>query len=551
MLSEEIKNLQLDGDMDESPETILKYSTDASLFFIKPALVVFPKNVEDIKKLILFVSEEKKKGRDISLTARSAGTDMTGGPLTESIVVEFTKYFNHLLELGDDWAIVEPGMYYRDFEKQTLTKNLILPSYPASREICAMGGIVNNNSGGEKTLRYGKTERYVESVTMVLADGNEYEFSKITEDELQKKISLENFEGQIYKQMFNLINDNYDIIKQAKPNVTKNSAGYYLWNVYDKEAKTFDMAKLIVGAQGTLGLMTKAKIKLVHTKKASKLLVIFIKDLSLLSKLSSIILPFNPESFETYDDNTFKLAIKFFPEILHQIKSNIMKIMLKTFPEFWMIITGGIPKLVLLAEFSADSKEEAKQLAENAKEALQKSMGNKIKMRVTQSDEETEEFWIIRRESFNLLRKHVRGLRTAPFIDDFSVRVEYLPELLPKLYEILSRYKLLYTIAGHVGDGNFHIIPLMDLTNPKSKEIIKNLSKEVYDLIIKFGGTITSEHNDGIIRTPFLRQMYGDKVYDLFVRTKHIFDPLNIFNPGKKVGGTFEYAQNHINAQKA
>lgn len=549
MLYEEIRNI-IKGDADNSPKTLLQYSTDASLFFVKPTLVVFPKNVEDIKKLVRFVSEEKKKGRDISLTARSAGTDMTGGPLTESIVVEFTRYFNHLLELKEDYAIVEPGMYYRDFEKQTLTKNLILPSYPASREICAMGGIVNNNSGGEKTLRYGKTERYVESVNMVLADGNEYEFSKITEDELQKKMSLENFEGQVYKEIFKLINDHYDFIKNAKPDVTKNSSGYALWNVYDKGTGTFDMAKLIVGAQGTLGFMTKAKIKLIHPKKASKLLIIFLKDLSLVSKATSIVLPFNPESFEIYDDNTFKLAIKFFPEILRQVNANIVKLILKTLPEFWLLITGGIPKLVLLAEFSGDTSKEVDRIAQHAKEALHKNLGSNIKMRITQSGEEAEEFWVIRRESFNLLRKHVRGLRTAPFIDDFSVKVDLLPEFFPKLYDILGRYKLLYTIAGHVGDGNFHIIPLMDLTNPKSKEIIKNLSKEVYDLIIKFNGTITSEHNDGIIRTPFLRQMYGDKAYDLFVKTKYIFDPLNIFNPGKKVGGTFEYAQDHINTQK-
>lgn len=549
MLSEEIKNL-IKGDVDDSEKTLLQYSTDASLFFVKPKVVVFPKSTEDIKALVRFVTEEKKRGRDISLTARSAGTDMTGGPLTESIVVEFTRYFNHLLEFKEDYAVVEPGMYYRDFEKQTLTKNLILPSYPASREICAMGGIVANNSGGEKTLRYGKTERYVESVTMVLADGNEYEFSKLGEKELQKKLSLPGFEGQVYKKMFELINDNYDLIKNAKPNVTKNSAGYYLWNVYDKESKTFDMAKVIVGSQGTLGIITKMKLKLIHPKKASQLLIIFLKDFSFIGQLSKIILSGNLESLETYDDNTFKLAIKFFPEILHQIKSGIIKIMLRTLPELWLIIKGGIPKLVILAEFTADTEQDALIAVNAARDALHKNLGGKLKMRITKSDEETKEFWIIRRESFNLLRKHVRGLRTAPFIDDFSVRFERLPEFLPKLYEILDRYKLLYTIAGHVGDGNFHIIPLMDLTNPTSKEIIKNLSKEVYDLVMQFNGTITSEHNDGIIRTPFLRQMYGDEVYGLFLKTKYIFDPLNIFNPGKKVGGTFAYAESHINTKK-
>lgn len=549
MLSEEIKNI-IDGDVDDSPETLLKYSTDASIFFVKPALVVFPKNTNDVKKLVRFVAEQKKNGRKISLTARTAGTCMSGGPLTESIVVEFTKYFNHLLELGNDYAIVEPGMYYRDFEKQTLTKNLIMPAYPSSRELCAIGGMVANNCAGEKTYRYGKIERYVESVTMVMADGNEYEFSKISKQELEAKMVQQNFEGKIYKDIFHVINDNYDLIKQAKPNVTKNSAGYYLWNVYDKEAGTFDLAKLMVGSQGTLGLITRVKLNLIVPKKASKLLIVFMKDVSLISKLSGIILPFRPESFETYDDKTFKLAIKYWPEILGQIHSTLLKIILKTWPEFWLILTGGIPKLVLLAEFTADSQQEVDNIAFEAKKAIHAAMGNNTKVRLTQSAEETREFWVIRRESFNLLRKHTKGMRTAPFIDDFSVKVERLPEFLPKLYDILGHYKIIYTIAGHAGDGNFHIIPLMDLTSPTAKDIIKNLSQEVFDLVLKFGGTIDSEHNDGIIRTPYLPQMYGEKIYDLFVKTKQIFDPQDIFNPGKKVGGTFEYARDHINTQK-
>ncbi len=546
MLTEEIKKL-IEGDVDDSEKTLNEYATDASIFYVKPTLVVFPKSVEDIKKLVIFVAEEKKKGHNISLTARAAGTDMTGGPLTESIVVVFTRYLNHLLEIGDDYAIVEPGMYYRDFEKETLKHDLFMPSYPASREICAIGGMVSNNAGGEKTLRYGKTDRYVDTIHMILADGNEYAFSKISEKEFKKKMALKTLEGKVYKEIFKLIDQNYEIIKKAKPNVTKNSSGYSLWNVYNKEERTFDLAQLIVGAQGTFGIITKVKIKLIHPMKASKLLIIFIKDFSLIGELSSIVLPLNPETFEAYDDNTIKFAIKFFPEILQRIKGGIFKIIWSTLPEFWILLTSGIPKMILLVEFSGESQEEVELKAKVAKEAIEKKLSGKLKMRISQSKEETQAFWVVRRESFNLLRKHVRGLRTAPFIDDFSVRADRLPEFLPKLNKILEQYKILYTIAGHIGDGNFHIIPLMDLADPKSIEIIKKLSKEVYDLVIIFDGTITSEHNDGIIRTPFLRQAYGETMCALFEKTKHIFDPLNIFNPGKKVGGTFEYAEQHIN----
>jgi len=222
---------------------------------------------------------------------------------------------------------------------------------------------------------------------------------------------------------------------------------------------------------------------------------------------------------------------------------------LNLLPEAWMVLRGGIPKLVLLAEFTADTREEADAQARIAEQQLKKAYPS-LKMRVTQSDEETQEFWLIRRESFDLLRHHVRGLRTAPFIDDLSVRSDFLPEFLPKLYEILGRYKLLYTVAGHVGDGNFHIIPLMDFQDPKIKEIITNLSKEVYSLVIHHKGSITGEHNDGLIRTPFVKEAFGDDVYRLFEETKKIFDPDNIFNPGKKVGATLEYALAHLDTEK-
>ena len=306
---------------------------------------------------------------------------------------------------------------------------------------------------------------------------------------------------------------------------------------------------MIVGSQGTLGFVTKIKFRLIRPQPCSRLLVIFLKDLSPLADLTRLILAYKPESFESYDDNTFNIALRFFAEILKRIKGNIFRLALSFIPEAWMILRGGIPKLVLLVEFTAQTRQEADKQARAAGQELKKIYPS-LKMRVTKSDEETEEFWLIRRESFNLLRHHVRGLRTAPFIDDLSVRAELLPEFLPELYTILGRYKLLYTVAGHVGDGNFHIIPLMDFSDPKTKEIITNLSKEVYALVMKYKGSITGEHNDGLIRTPFVKEEFGESVYKLFEETKHIFDPNGIFNPNKKTGATLEYALAHLDIEK-
>ena len=211
-----------------------------------------------------------------------------------------------------------------------------------------------------------------------------------------------------------------------------------------------------------------------------------------------------------------------------------------------MTLTGGIPKLVMMAEFTADTPEEAEKKAMEAEKSLEEFH---LKTEVTRTAGSAQKYWVIRRESFNMLRHHIHGMRTAPFIDDLIVSPDKLPAFFPRLYGILDTYDIIYTVAGHMGDGNFHIIPLMDLSKPGQKELINELAHKVYDLIAEFKGSITAEHNDGLIRTPYLEKMYGKKICKLFYETKRIFDPKNIFNPGKKVGGSFEYAMKHIDAK--
>lgn len=542
-LLQELKQI-IKGDVDTSEETLKLYSTCASLFEIKPKVVVFPKGDQDVKSLVQFVNKHKNNHPHLSLTARAAGTDMSGASLTESIVVAFGRYFNKTPQVYAHYASTQPGVFYRDFEKETLKHRLIFPSYPASRELCAMGGIVNNNSGGEKSLSYGKTERYVKKLNVVLADGNEYIIKPQNKKELQEKMLQQNFEGEIYRKMYNLIMNNYDILQEAKPRISKNSAGYYLWNVY-KQEDTFDLTKLFVGAQGTLGLVTEADIKLVPIKKHAEMMVLFLHDLNHLGEIINTVLPLKPDTFEAYDDNTLKLALRFFPEFAKQLGTkNFISTGIAFLPEFLMTITGGLPKMVLQIDFTDDSY-----LVLNEKIELLKQKLVKLhpKTRIANNEKEEQKYWLIRRESFNLLRNKIHDLHTAPFIDDFAVRPEYLPEFLPKLNKIFTKYpKLIYTVAGHVGDGNFHIIPLMKIEDKKQRNEIPEIAKEVYDLVLHYHGTITAEHNDGIIRTPYLKQMYGEKVYRLFEETKNIFDPQNIFNPGKKVGGSLSYAMKHI-----
>jgi FAD/FMN-containing dehydrogenase len=535
---------KIHGEVMADDATLVKYSRDASLFEVRPQAVVFPRDAADVEAVVKYVAEHKASDPSLSVTGRSAGTDMSGGPLNEGIIMDFTKYMNTIISVDDDKGIAQPGVYYRDFEAETVKRNRILPSYTASKQLNALGGMVANNSGGEKAIKYGKTELYVRRQKIVLSDGNEYEIKPLTKPELDAKMQQQDFEGTIYKQTFDLINMHYDEIMAAKPHVSKNSAGYYLWNVYNKETGIFDLNRLICGAQGTLGLMTEVELGLVPIAKFSKMVVIFLPTIARLGEVVDVVMKYNPESFESYDDYSMKLAIKFSFDFFSQLGFwGAIRLGIQFIPDLWKVIIGGVPKLILMAEVTGDDEQEVMTRALAIKTAVKPF---KYQTHVAHSAAEVEKYWKIRRESFNLLRKHVKGKQTAPFIDDIIVNPHKLPEFLPKLETILGQYQLVYTIAGHAGNGNFHIIPLMDLNNPISSDIILELSQKVYRLVADYGGSITAEHNDGIIRTPFLPYMYQPDIIKYFAKVKAIFDPLDIFNPGKKVGGSFDYIRTHL-----
>jgi len=554
------------GEVEDSEETISKYSHDASILEVRPRLVLFPKDAEDVKNLVKFVALHKDKYKDpelnkdwknLSITPRGAGTDMSGGAIGESLILDFTRHMNKLIKFSDDSITVQPGMFYRDFEKITLAKGLILPCYTASKSMNAMGGMYGNNSAGEKTLKYGQTENYILEAKVVFSDGREYTVKPLSQNEFTKKITESNLLSEVSKKIYDLINKNKEEIKHAKPNVHKNSAGYYIWNVLDKQRNKdwFDLNKLLVGSQGTLGIATEITFRLVPNPKYSKLVVIFMNDTEPLGRLVDETLLLSPETLETYDDKTMRLAVRFFPDFLKNrgfISS--MKFLWSFLPELKMMLLGGIPKLILLAEFAGENKSSVDRQCLKLKENIKNF---KVKTHITENESELEKYWSIRRESFSLLRKHIKGRRTAPFIDDIIVRPEFLPTFLPELNQILNKYKLTYTIAGHAGDGNFHIIPLMDFNNVNTTKIIDELGEQVYDLVIKYRGSITAEHNDGLVRTPYLKKMYEEHIIDLFKEIKQIFDPQNIFNPGKKVeiestlgmfaqAGTKEYMLSHL-----
>ncbi len=521
------------------------YSHDASMFELKPLVVVQPKDSNDIQRLVQYVASRKAANPDLSLTVRSGGTCMSGGSINQSIIIDVAKYLNKIGPVSRTSARVQPGTYYRDFEKATLRHNAIMPSYPASRDLCTVGGMVSNNAGGEKSLQFGKTERFVKKLSVIFADGKEYTVKPLNKHELQQKMSQNTYEGKLYKNLYTLIDNNYDHIQAAKPPVSKDSTGYHLWNVWNRETGIFDMTQVICGAQGTLGIVTDIHFDLVQAPQHSGTLVMFLRSLDDLGDLINDVMKEKPVTFEGFDNYTLMLSFKLFFYFHKKLGwPGLLKLGLQLIPDALMLFRG-VPKMVLLIEFNGQTPEEVAEKVHTARNNLAKYKHEAL-FEEDENEAKAKKFWIMRRESFNLLRSKIKDKHTAPFMDDLIVQPKYLPEFLPKIRKIIKKYNLLATIAGHMGDGNFHIIPLMNIENKKEKAKLEPAMKEINAIVLSYKGSLSGEHNDGMIRGPWLQKMYGQKTFQIFKETKRIFDPQNIFNPHKKTDASWEFSMNHL-----
>ena len=540
-------NLQeiIKGEILDSEEDKVFYSHDASMFEMRPELVVCPSDAEDIKSVVRFVSKNKASSPEISLTVRSGGTCMSGGSINDSIVLDFSKHINQIISVDSKSANAQPGVYYRDFEKATLEHGVIMPSYPASRDLCTIGGMVANNAGGEKSLEFGKTEEFVQELKVVFADGNEYVVRALNKSELDVKMAQNDFEGNLYRQAFELVDGQYDEIKAAKPGVSKDSTGYHMWNVWDRETGIFDMTRLITGSQGTLGIVTDIKFKLVEAPKHSGTLVVFLRDIGDLGSLINKVMEHKPATFEGFDNYTLMLSFKLFLSFHKMIGwKETIKLAFKLIPDALMLFRG-IPKMVLLIEFNGATPEEVKEKVHKM-HADMREFGHEALFEEDETEEKAKKFWIMRRASFNLLRQKIKDKHTAPFMDDLIVQPQYLPEFLPKIRAVIKKYKLLATIAGHMGDGNFHIIPLMNIERAEEKAKLEPAMKEINKIVLDYKGSLSGEHNDGMIRGPWLQAMYGETVFKQFEKIKEIFDPSNIFNPHKKTDSDWKFSMDHL-----
>jgi len=304
------------------------------------------------------------------------------------------------------------------------------------------------------------------------------------------------------------------------------------------------MTQLIVGSQGTLGLVTDIEFKLVPQEPFSGVLVAFMRNTKNLGQVINEVMTLSPTSFESFDNYTLMLSIKFFPYFHKTLGwGGLIKLAFQLIPDAFVLMRG-IPKMILLIEFTGQTQAEVDEKI-HAMHVLLKDN----KLQAIEEDATPAKAWkfrIMRRESFNLLRKKVKDKHTAPFIDDLVVPPPHLPVFLPKLRKIINKYKLLATVAGHMGDGNFHVIPLMKIEEPEERAKLEPAMREVNELVLKYGGSLSGEHNDGMIRGPWLGQMYGPKILELFQETKEIFDPEHVFNPHKKANADWDYSMKHV-----
>ena len=387
-----------------------------------------------------------------------------------------------------------------------------MPPFPASIEYSTVGGAIANNASGEKTIKYGATKNYVRELRVVLANGEVITTGRLNKRELNRKMGLATFEGEIYRTLDALLADNKSLIEKTIPKVTKNSAGYNIWDIKDKDGSV-DLTPLFVGSQGTLGIVTEAKLEAESYNPKRTLLVGFFDDLNKAGLAVEKLRNLGPSALELVDEHLLNFIEKYNP---HQLRN---------------IIEQPFAKLVIFIEFDDLTKRAQAKRAKKAKKILKEFARD---FKVTQDEHEQEDLWKIRHSAAAINWQDVGSKRALPFIEDGIVPPERLSELLQKVYDLFESYGLDVAVWGHAGDANLHLQPFMDLTSVGDRQKIFKLMDAYYQIIISLGGSITGEHSDGRLRAPYLEAQYGDDVYEVFVKIKQLFDPYGTLNVGVK-----------------
>jgi FAD/FMN-containing dehydrogenase len=513
------------------------FSTDASIFTIPPAIVVYPRNENDVRKATRFTWQLAERGRIIPITARGAGTDQSGAAIGPGIAMAFPAHMNRILEFDGKTGLVtiEPGINYAKLQQTLHTHNRFLPPYPASAEYSTLGGAIANNAAGEKSVKYGDTRTFVESLRVVLANGEVIETKRLSKRELNKKLGLATFEGEIYRNLDTLIEENKSLIKKLNPGTTKNASGYAIDKVRRKDG-SFDLTPLIVGSQGTLGIVTEATLSTELHNPSLTLIAALIDDLGTAEEIVAELrkLPEMPSAIEVVDKHLLDYVQSHNP---NQLKG---------------VLSTPFPEIVMLIEFDSTSERTQKRLTKKATKILSKY---EVNYQVETDPVKRDELWKIRHSAAAVLAYSEGTTRALPIIEDGIVPVDRFKEYVEGIYELFKKNNLQAAVWGHAGDANLHIQPFLDLSQLGDRQKIFKLIDEYYTMVLKLGGSISGEHNDGRLRGPYLEAQYGLETYDMFRKVKEIFDPYSTLNAGVKIGVTLadikpilrqEYSLDHL-----
>ncbi len=516
----------LEGNISINEEDLEYYSTDGGVFELEPTAIVFPKDVNDVENLVKTVDEFHELGNDrISLTARGNGTDQGGGPINTGIIVDFMKHMDHILEIGDDYVVVQPGCLYGRMQKELKKRGRYIPSYPASIEIATIGGAVANNAAGEKTVKYGATRDYVEAIQVVLSDGTVTWLHNASPSQVEEKKSKDTLEGNIYRQIEKIVDENQETINNH-PNVTKESSGYALWKV--RNGNNLNLAQVIVGSQGTLCFVTAIRLKTIPMPDPDKveLIVSYYESLDKAGSSAQELHSLEPSALEIVDKNLIELVNSQKPELLKGLLPD-----------------GPTPAVVLLCEFDNQDNEERKNKLHQASEIINKYA---YESALKNTPEEEAEAWKLRRSAAAVMWTIPGKKKALPIIEDGTVPPHKLTEFIKRAYQIFEKYDLEIAIWGHAGDADLHMQPFMDLSKTSDRKKLFAMTDEFYKMVHELGGTAAGEHNDSLMRAVYRPIMFGPELEKLFDQVKAVFDPENMFNPHKKVGVDFNYIKKHL-----
>jgi FAD/FMN-containing dehydrogenase len=480
------------------------YSVDASHYTISPDIIVSVKETEEISEICKSASYS-----NTPITARGAGTGLLGQCLNTGISLDFTKHMNKIIELEDNYVVVQPGIVKAVLDKELKKRNKIFPVDPASSNYCTVGGMIANNSSGIHALGYGSKIDFLEQIEVVYSDGI---INLLSSSQINILPNNQEYE-RIRKLKILLSKKVLDVIKLKYPKVTKNSCGYRLDSI--KNNKVFHPQKLFAASESTLGIFTLARFRILDLPLYRHTLVMGFSDVLQTVKHVPRILKYLPSALELLDGSIFSCEKK-----IMEAKPSIID----------TAVSGGC---LLFVEFTGNNQANIDRKFSKCK----KELAEYAEVIETSFDTlSSEHIWNSRKNALNNIMKMTIGSRKpVGLIEDTVVDVNDLFEYMKFLLLQYKKYKMTYFLYGHAGNGNIHTRPLIDVQDPLEIEKLRNLADKVFSKVFSLSGSISAEHGDGLGRVDYISKMYGFKINNLFKTIKTMFDPKNIMNPGKKI----------------